>query len=475
MLVRQVEDEPLAQYAYVIGCQQTADAMVVDPERDVDRYTDLAARHGLRITAVAETHIHADFLSGARELASRLPGIRVFLSGEGGLHWKYQWPERDGVAVTWLRDGGTFAIGKLTVRAWHTPGHTPEHLAFVVADDGAGANVPRGMLSGDFVFAGDLGRPDLLESAAGIAGMMEPSARQLHASTRRFLELPDFVQVWPGHGAGSACGKALGAIPVTTVGYERLFSPAIAASTRGEEAFVRFILADQPEPPLYFARMKQLNREGPPLLGRLPEPARVPLDAIAALAARSDMQVVDTTLDRRAFMAGHVAGAFFAPLDKSFPTVVGSFLDPALPILLLADEATVPAAVRQLIRIGYDRVAGWMPRPAAAELAMAGIAPATIESVDVLEFGRRTAADTGAVLDVRSAAEHAAGHIAGAVNIAHTRLRARVAEVPRDRTVYVHCASGARAAVSAAFLSRLGRRVVHVDGNVADRTARSGG
>jgi hydroxyacylglutathione hydrolase len=472
MFIRQLEDESLAQYAYLIGCQQTGEAIVVDPERDVDRYLDLAARHGLRLTAVAETHIHADFLSGARELASQLSGVRIFLSDEGGDEWKYRWPADDRVAVTWLRNGDTLRVGRFQLRAWHAPGHTPEHLAFIVVDEGAGASAPMAMLSGDFVFVGDLGRPDLLESAAGIAGMMEPSARQLHASTRRFLELPDFVQVWPGHGAGSACGKALGAVPVTTVGYERRFSPAIAASAAGEESFVRFILSDQPEPPLYFARMKRLNKDGPPVLGRIPQPPRVPLEAIAAFASRPEVQVVDTTIDRRAFMAGHFPGAFLAPLDRSFPTVAGSFLDPELPIVLLAEEETVDSAVRQLIRIGYDRIEGWTRRPAAVELALAGIVPAAIESIEFRHL-RARASGAGAVLDVRSGSEYAAGHIPGALNLAHTRLRSRVDDLPRDGMIYVHCASGARAAVSAAFLARLGLKAVHVEGSFAEWSSRS--
>jgi hydroxyacylglutathione hydrolase len=266
MLVRQIVDDQLAQYAYLIGCQQTGEALLVDPERDIDRYVGVAAAEGLRIVAVAETHIHADFLSGARQFAATFPGTRVYLSGEGGPDWQYEWPAADAAAVTLLRDGDAFHVGRIEIRAWHTPGHTPEHLSYFVTDRGAGATDAVAIVSGDFVFVGDVGRPDLLETAAGLRGTIEPSARRLYQSARRFLTLPDYLQVWPGHGAGSACGKALGAVPFTTVGYERRVSPALAATASGERAFTDFIVAGQPEPPDYFARMKQLNRVGPPVL-----------------------------------------------------------------------------------------------------------------------------------------------------------------------------------------------------------------
>jgi hydroxyacylglutathione hydrolase len=467
MFIRQIMDEKLAQYAFLIGCQQTGEAMLLDPERDVDRYLDLAAGEGLRVIAVAETHIHADFLSGAREIASRVPGLNVYLSAEGGEDWQYEWPQRDGARVTWLHDGTTFRVGNIEFRAWHTPGHTPEHMAFVVVDHGGGAVDPIGMLTGDFVFVGDLGRPDLLESAAGVTGAMEPSARRLYASTRRFLNLPDFMQVWPGHGAGSACGKALGAVPVTTVGYERRVSPAIAATEHGEEAFVDFILADQPEPPLYFANMKRLNKEGPPILGKLPVPRRLSAADVVARTHESDTQIVDTRADRHAFFAGHVPGAFYAPLNKTFPTVIGSLLDPARPIVLLIDEARVEEAVRDLIRIGYDHIEGWAPVPGADELRALDVTPATIETVGFDEFERRRQSDGALVLDVRGATEYRGRHVPGARNIAHTRLRARISEVPADAPVFVHCRTGARSAVAAAFLARQGVPVVNVDGDFA--------
>ena len=241
MFFRQIFDEKLAQYAYIVGCQQTGEALVIDPERDIDRYVRAVEEEDLTITAVAETHIHADFLSGARELAERFD-VQLYLSDEGTKDWKYEWVKNGDYDHTLLKDGDSFRVGKIEVKAVHTPGHTPEHVSFLVTDRGGGASEPMGMATGDFVFVNDLGRPDLLESAAKMEGMMEPSARTLFNTVQGFLEMPDYIQVWPAHGAGSACGKALGSVPGTTVGYEKRFSPAIEAARRGEDAFVDFIL-----------------------------------------------------------------------------------------------------------------------------------------------------------------------------------------------------------------------------------------
>lgn len=462
MLVRQIIDDHLAQNAYLIGCQKTGEAIVIDPERDIERYIEAAAKENLRLVAATETHVHADFLSGVRELAARLPELRVYLSAEGGPDWQYQWPAADGRAVTLLKDGDTFSVGNIDIRAWHTPGHTPEHLSFVVTDRGVGASEPIGIASGDFVFVGDLGRPDLLETAAGVQGNREPSARLLHESATEFLRLPDFMQVWPGHGAGSACGKALGAIPTTTVGYERRFSPAIAEAVRGTQPFVDFILSGQPEPPLYFARMKQLNLAGPPVLGALPSPVK--LDGRALAEAAKTAQIIDTRKDRKAFMREHVAGALYAPFDKAFPTVVGSLVDPAKPVVLLIDQGHVHAAVRDLIRIGFDDVRGWAPVDVVPAFKEAGGRVASIESITFAELARRREQGPVTVLDVRGAAEHEAQHLPGAMNIAHTRLRAAQPVFPSNAPVYVHCALGARAAVSVAYLASRGVPVVHVDG-----------
>lgn len=459
MLFRQIFDPKLAQYAYLVGCQRTRAALVIDPERDIDRYLALAAEEGLEITAVAETHIHADFLSGARDLADAT-GARLYLSAEGEpAGWGYGWA-KGRIDVTSLTDGDTFRVGNIEIRALHTPGHTPEHLSFLVTDHGSGAATPMGIVTGDFVFVGDLGRPDLLEAAAGEAGAQLPAARALYGSVQRFLALDDALQVWPGHGAGSACGKSLGAVPQSTVGYERLYNAAIDAARAGAERFVASILDAQPEPPLYFARMKRLNRGGVPPLAALPSPRALAPAELGSLPAGA--VVVDTRPDRSAFMAAHLPGALYAPLDRQFNTTVGSFVtDPEAPLVLVAPAPRIEEAVRDLVRIGYDRVVAYVTYETLAAYFEAGGEAASIPEVD---FGAVVGRDAAAsVVDVRREAEFAAGHVPGAVNAAHTRLAGRLDEVPEGRRLYVHCQSGARAAVASAFLARAGYDVRYVN------------
>jgi hydroxyacylglutathione hydrolase len=466
MLMRQIVDQKLAQYAYLLGCQQSGEAIVIDPERDVDRYIALAKQEGLRIVAVAETHIHADFLSGTREMAARIPGLMVYLSDEGGEDWTYEWPAADNARVARLRDGDTFKIGNIEFRAWHTPGHTPEHLAFVVTDCAA-ATAPVAVLTGDFVFAGDVGRPDLLESAAGVMGTAGPLAARLYASVRRFLELPDFVQIWPGHGAGSACGKSLGAVPASTVGYERRFSKAMHAAAEGERSFVAYVLGGQPEPPPYFGRMKRLNRTGAPVTHGLPAPQRLTPSELCALADEHEVRIVDTRLDRKTVFDGYIAGSLYAPLNRTFSTITGSFLDPEKAVVLLIDQDRVEEAIRDLVRIGIDQVRAWAPVSVLHEASNIGLSLSTIESIDYVELERRRQGDAIAILDVRSAAEHASRHIPEVSNIPHILLPARAGELNPREALYVHCLSGARASVAAVFLAGLGINAIHVDGHFA--------
>lgn len=461
MLLRQINDPKLAQYAYLIGCQRTGEALVIDPERDVDRYLELARQESLRLTAVAETHIHADFLSGARELAERV-GAKLYLSDEGGDDWKYEWAMGGGYDVQLLHDGDTFQVGNIELQALYTPGHTPEHMSFLITDHGGGAAEPIGLASGDFVFVGDLGRPDLLETAAGIAGQREPSARTLYQSVGRFLDLPDFIQVWPAHGAGSACGKALGAVPSSTVGYEKRHNAAIDAARRGEDAFVTSILEGQPEPPLYFATMKRLNKVGPPVLGGLPAAPRLAVGELSEALDDAGSVVVDTRLDRRGFMQRHLAGSLYAPFDRTFPTIVGSYVRPEEEIVLVIAADRVEEAVRDLVRVGFDRIRGFVPPEVLEDPALAESLSSSAV-VDFAELEQARQRPDVAVLDVRGAAEHAAGRIPGSLNVAHTRLLDRLDEVPVDRNVLVHCRTGARAAAAVAMLERAGRQVSLVD------------
>lgn len=466
MFMRTIYDEKLAQAAYLIGCQQTGEAIVIDPERDVDRYIALARENGLRLTAVAETHIHADFLSGARELAEQV-GATVYVSGEGGTEWRSQWLDQKTGGGAYphreLRDGDTFSVGRIEFRVLHTPGHTPEHIAFLVTDRGSGASEPIGLASGDFVFVGDLGRPDLLETAAGQAGAMEPSARRLFQSVRKLATVPEFAQVWPGHGAGSACGKALGAVPSSTVGYELRFNPAIRAA-QSERGFVDYILSGQPEPPLYFANMKRHNKLGPRVLGGLPRPACLSADALRRLDGRT-VAIIDTR-PWEAFRTGHVPGSLSFPLTRSFNTDAGSMVREDEDIYLIAAPAQLDEAIRDLVRIGLDRIQGWYDAGALAAYTAAGGALATIPEASVEEARAMIEGGRARVLDVRRAAEFAEGHIAGAINIAHTRLAARLKEVPRGGSLLVNCRSGARSARACGLLRRAGYDAINLKGGI---------
>jgi hydroxyacylglutathione hydrolase len=429
----------------------------------VDRYLRIAEAEGLCITAAAETHIHADFLSGARELALR-HGARVYLSDEGGEGWRYTWPRPEAHDVVLLRDGDVFRVGNVRVEVRHTPGHTPEHMAFAVTDEGGGADAPLGLVTGDFVFVGSVGRPDLLETAAGEAGAREPAARALYRSLTEFMELDDHLLLWPGHGAGSACGKALGSVPQSTVGYELRFNPALTEAREGEEAFVRGILEDQPEPPLYFARMKRLNRDGPPLLpgpppDRLPRPER--LDAAEALErAAAGAALIDTRFDPAAFLTGHLPGSLYAPLGPDLATVVPSYVSAETPLVLVAEPGDVESAVRALVRVGMDRIEGFVPTT-----ALAGAGLASIELMDVEGLVDRARRGHGAVVDVRGLEEYRGGHLPGALLAPHVRLPEQVAALPEGRPLFLHCRTGSRSSMAASYLAARGRKVVAVLGD----------
>jgi rhodanese-related sulfurtransferase len=344
MFLRQITDSSLAQNAYLIGCQRTGEAVIIDPKRDLDRYFQVAEENDLRITAVADTHIHADYQS--------------------------------------------------------------------------------------------------LRATSGIAG---------------------HVQILPAHGAGSACGKSLGAVPNSVMGYERKFNaPFREALTAPEDQFVNNILAGQPEPPLYFARMKRDNKLGPALLrdGKLPSPERISADQLGEWIGKS--AILDLRSDKAAFADKHLEGALFAPISGGrLPIAAGSYVAENTRILLaIGKESQVDEAVRQLIRIGLDRVEGWIL-----------IDEAFAASAFTNSYPRIATRDLPAgvtVLDVRRADEYEASHVRDAKNIAYTRLAARFDDVPPADPLYIHCAGGTRAAIAAAYLANRGRRVVHVDGDFAE-------
>lgn len=463
MFFKQIYEEKLAQYAYLIGCQQSGEAVIIDPMRDIDRYEEAAEKEGLEIVAAADTHIHADYLSGLREFAEK--GVTIYASDEGGEDWKYEWLIDSEYSYRLLKDGGQFSIGNITFKAEHTPGHTPEHISYLVTDE-AGADAPMGLLTGDFVFVGDVGRPDLLESAAGMKGGMVSSAKQLYKSVQEFKNLPEYLQVWPGHGAGSACGKALGAVPESTVGYELRSNRSIRAAG-DEEFFVDFILEDQPEPPLYFTRMKRDNRQGPPILGELPHPPKLQAETVVNYLENNNMVLLDTR-NRTSFMKAHAKNSLFVPFDKHFNTVAGSYVREDETICLVIDVANIEKAVRDLVRIGLDNIEGYV----SPEEYEAYIQNNDHESIEIVTFDRLPGLleqNNAGVLDVRGVAEYRGGHVDGAVNISHTRLPAHIDELSKNKEWFIYCRSGRRSAVASALLHRDGFHVKYIDDKIENR------
>ena len=458
MLLKRIYDPKLAQASYLVGCAATKEALIVDPNRDVQQYIDAAGAEGMRITQVTETHIHADFASGSAALAAAT-GATLYLSDEGGDDWRYRFAGDAGAIP--LTDGTTFTVGNIRLEAVHTPGHTPEHLTFVVTDT-AGADRPMGALTGDFIFVGDVGRPDLLERAAGVSGTMEDGGRQLFRSLARFTaRFPDWLQLWPGHGAGSACGKALGQMPQTTLGYERLFNWAFAIDD--EDEFVRAVLAGQPDPPRYFARMKQINRDGVPPLTELRTPPRVTLDDLQAALAGGAL-VLDTR-PTAAFIAGHLPGTVHVPLNRSFPTWAGWIASPDRPIYLLADERQAGEAARDLALIALDDVRGYLPVEALDRYRNEGGELRTLATMSADELALKMGDPSLAVVDVRNVNEYAAGHIPGVPNIPLGWLQERAAEVPADQTIVLQCQGGTRSVIAASILAARGHdRLVNLTG-----------
>ena len=463
MLIKRFYDEKLAQASYLVGCQATGEGLVIDANRDVEQYLRAAEAEGLRITHVTETHIHADFVSGSRELAQRA-GARLLLSDEGGADWAYTFAAGDG--GTLLKDGARFMVGNLRVEALHTPGHTPEHLSFLLTDTRA-TDRPIGVFTGDFIFVGDVGRPDLLERAAKMAGTMEAGARALYRSLRRFMALPDYLQLWPGHGAGSACGKALGAMPSTTLGYEKLANWGLAGMT--EDDFVAQVLAGQPEPPKYFAQMKRINREGPRLLHGARRPELLPESRLAALLAEG-ATIVDTR-PWSEFAIGHLPGTINIPMGKSFTTWAGWLLPYDRDVYLILDDSRLPRldeAMRDLAMIGLDRVAGYFGGDVIESWAADHHRLPTVAQMTSRELAAAGPKELLRI-DVRGAPEWEAGHLPDATHIPLGYLPDRLGELSTSDPVVVYCQTGSRSAIATSLLHARGfRNAINLVGGIAD-------
>ena len=458
MLFKRFYDENLAQASYMIVCEKTRDAIIIDPNIDVQQYVRAAGAERARIAHVTETHIHADFVSGARALAEAA-GAALHLSAEGGKEWGYTPGAM--TAANPLRDGSQILMQTVRLRAVHTPGHTPEHLAFLVSDLARGEE-PVGVLAGDFVFVGDVGRPDLLERAAGAKGSMAGSAADLFQSIRKFARQPDHLQIWPGHGAGSACGKSLGSMPQTTLGYEKLFNWAFGETSETE--FVAKVLADQPVPPRYFAVMKRVNRDA-----RIPVPGPVPkqldLEQLE-VALRDNAPVIDTRSAEK-FAAGHIPGTISIPLGKSFLNWTGALVPDDRDFYLIIEAESDEAAtgvVADLAKIGLTRVTGWFRADILGKWKSRHGTPEQVTQLTANQLNEILHRRKTQVVDVRAPDEWRHGHLPGAIHIPLAALPERLGELDASVPIVLHCKGGGRSSIATSFLQSRG---IHSVSNLA--------
>lgn len=455
MIFKYFYDEFLAHASYLVGCQRTEEAIIVDPGRDIEQYLAAAKKEGLTIVGVAETHIHADYVSGARELAHRF-GVKLFVSDEGPADWKYLYAKDYDAQL--LKDADTFSIGKIEFKVLHTPGHTPESISFVVTDKGGGADQPMGIFTGDFVFVGSIGRPDLLEEAAGIMGTAEPGARDLFKSIQRFRELPEYLQVWPTHGAGSACGKGLGAIPSSTVGYELRFNPALQFTD--EQHFVDYVLSEQPEAPKYFALMKSVNKQGPEILGEPSLPRKLGIEVLQSTVA--DELVVDTAVARN-FAAAHVPRTVNIQ-PKYMAMWGGSLIDYERPVYLISNSEELPNVIRIMRKIGIKNIAGYFDSD---EIAKAGDKTASIPQANVDEAYANYELGKLEIVDIRGVSERLEHSIPGAIDVFLGTMPNNSEQFQQDKTYVFQCRTGGRSVIAASIAKRFGiSRVMNLDGGI---------
>lgn len=454
MLFKRFYDDYLAQASYLVGCERTREAVVVDPTLDTAQYVRAAGADRLRISHVTETHIHADFVSGSAALAAAT-GATLSLSGEGAGDFGYSRHALRNAST--LRDGSRILIGDIVLEAVHTAGHTPEHLTFLVSDLARGDEA-LGAFTGDFVFVGDVGRPDLLERTVGAAGTMQSSARALYRSLRDFSRRPEHLQIWPGHGAGSACGKQLGLMPQSTLGYEKLFNWAF--NVRSEKDFIRRVLADQPVPPRYFATMKKMNRE---LVDSLTPsaPRRLETDDLSA-AIDAQTFVLDTRAAER-FARAHIPGTLNIPYNKSFLNWCGALVpfDRDVVLILESDADDASSLVcSNLRKIGVTRISGFAGADVVDEWKSRSNNVEKLQQVDANFVASAGAESAPQIVDVRAPDEWRKGHLPGALHIPLAALPERMREIDSARPVVVHCKGGGRSAIASSYLQLMGRHDV---------------
>jgi hydroxyacylglutathione hydrolase len=441
----------LAHASYLVGDDETRTAAVVDPQRDIEQYVSAAAERGLTIRHVFLTHFHADFIAGHLELRDRT-GARIYLGAAA--HAEY--------AFTPLSDGDAVEFGTVRLQALETPGHTPESLSILVYDREYSVDQPYAVLTGDTLFVGDVGRPDLRAalgwSAADLGAMLYDSLRN------KLLALPDASLVYPAHGAGSLCGKAISKDTVSTIGGERRSNYALQPMSKA--AFVDLVTADQPDAPPYFTYDAVLNsRERPTLeqaLARELNP--LPLERVLALQ-QAGTQVLDTR-DPVEFAAAHLAGSLNIGLAGQYATWAGTMLKHDQPIVIVADPGREHESAVRLGRIGFDRVEGYL-EDGMRSLESRPDLTATTERVSAPLAAERVSEGGTIVVDVRTPRERAEKSIAGSVGIPLNLLRERLGDLPGDRALLVHCAGGYRSAIAASLLMQHGfSRVSELAGGI---------
>ncbi|EJE06736.1 MULTISPECIES: persulfide dioxygenase-sulfurtransferase CstB [Staphylococcus] len=425
MFFKQFYDNHLSQASYLVGCQRTGEAMIIDPVRDLKKYIEVADREGFKITQAAETHIHADFASGIRDVAERL-NANIYVSGEGDEQLSYKNMPKQ---THFVKNKDIIHVGNIKLEVLHTPGHTPESISFLLTDEGGGSSIPMGLFSGDFVFVGDIGRPDLLEKSVQMEGSTEVSAKQMYQSIKSIKELPDYLQIWPGHGAGSPCGKALGAVPTSTLGYEKINNWAF--SETNETKFIETLTSNQPAPPHHFAQMKKINQFGMNMY----QPYQV-------YPSLDNQRIAFDLRSKEAFHGGHTKGTINIPYNKNFINQIGWYLDYEKSIDLIGNKSTVEQATHTLQLIGFDNVAGY-------RLPKSEILTQTIHSVDMT--GKEEY-----ILDVRNDEEWDKGHLDQAVNIPHGNLLNENIPFNKEDKIYVHCQSGVRSSIAVGILENKG-------------------
>jgi hydroxyacylglutathione hydrolase len=459
MFFQHVYDKSLAQGSYVIGCQATGEAIVIDAQRDIDVYLEIAKQNNLHITHITETHIHADFLCGSRELAA-VTGAKMYLSDEGGEDWQYQFSH------VGLKDGDVIKVGNLTLEVMHTPGHTPESISFLLTDHPA-TDKPIVVFTGDFVFIGDIGRPDLLEKAAGLVGTKEAGAKQMFQSLKKFAVLPEYVQVWSAHGAGSACGKALGAVHSSTVGYEKIRNWAFQYG-EDEKEFTDYLLADQPEPPKYFAMMKHLNKVPRTLLIEVPKHPKLSKEQFISAYEKS-IKVIDTR-NKVDFANGFIDRSLNIQGNNSFSTWCGWLLNYQEQFILVADDSQMEDLTRKLMRIGLDNIYGYI-----SDVNDLGMELQTADVISLEEFKTYIGKDNVQIVDVRGVSEYEAGHVEGAENVFVGTLPDNLDKISKDKQVVIHCQAGDRSAVAYSILAKNGfKNVKNFSGGMKEWLAANG-